>query len=233
MLPSEGLVQALAIRARSLLSPAYRSADLSLRPRRSLTSFVQHEARMPDEGPDDGSGKQKRHKLVWNRFKWMIFVANTVVRSRLPPSSIILSDPDASSLDLFSSWLTRSSDSSASFSSGSTCGSTRTSSESALKKPSLVRLRRPRLSPFPPAHYGSLFLQSPPSLSVSASLPRCSATLESSSTIAPSSLSTRFSSGSASPSSLLPVTLPSRRSHSVSRVTPTGSGVEISESKEG
>ena len=38
---------------------------------------------MPDEGLDDGSGKEKRPKLLWNRFKWMIFVANTVVRPSL------------------------------------------------------------------------------------------------------------------------------------------------------
>lgn len=41
----------------------------------------QHENRLPEEDDTDNQDGKKKHKLVWNRFKWTLFLANTVVRS--------------------------------------------------------------------------------------------------------------------------------------------------------
>lgn len=38
-------------------------------------------------GEDDSlEGKGKKKKLVWNRFKWMIFATNTAVSRTSPPA---------------------------------------------------------------------------------------------------------------------------------------------------
>lgn len=37
-----------------------------------------------DETATDGGDGKKKHKLLWNRFKWALFLADTVVRPPLP-----------------------------------------------------------------------------------------------------------------------------------------------------
>lgn len=56
-------------------------------------AFRANESRMPGDGDDDydgvSFGQARKGRLRWNRFKWVLFIANVVV-SPFPPSSLLV-----------------------------------------------------------------------------------------------------------------------------------------------
>ena len=56
-------------------------------------AFRANESRMPGDGDDDydgvSFGQARKGRLRWNRFKWVLFIANLVV-SPFPPSSLLV-----------------------------------------------------------------------------------------------------------------------------------------------